>query len=147
MVCGAQFSSMAVGLTVLANDPVLPVLDPPWDYNALIAACVGPKPVQTTFSSRLISPLGRQFTILSFPGLSPNMSEDPSATGTSSLELQIAALTQTVQSNQESIGNATRSNAIKAARGLLSALVPPPETVIQDVALVCWRDACIQFQS
>lgn len=65
------------------------------------------------------------------------MGEDKSAAGAPSLEAQIEALTQTVQSNKGSIGDASRSKAIKAARGLLSALVPPAETVIQDVALVC----------
>ncbi|KAI9044585.1 sterigmatocystin 8-O-methyltransferase precursor [Aspergillus affinis] len=65
------------------------------------------------------------------------MGEDKSTASASSLEAQINALTETVQSNKESIDDTTRSKAIKAARGLLGALVPPPETVIHDVALNC----------
>ena len=54
-----------------------------------------------------------------------------------SLEEQIASLTQTVQSNRESLDDATRLRTLKAARGLLDALGSPPETVMQDVVLVC----------
>ncbi|KNG80970.1 hypothetical protein ANOM_010986 [Aspergillus nomiae NRRL 13137] len=52
-----------------------------------------------------------------------------------SLEEQIASLTQTVQSNRESLDDATRLRTLKAARGLLDALGSPPETVMQDVVL------------
>ncbi|OGM43362.1 hypothetical protein ABOM_008722 [Aspergillus bombycis] len=54
---------------------------------------------------------------------------------TPSLEEQIASLTQTVQSNRESLDDATRLRTLKAARGLLDALGSPPETVMQDVVL------------
>ncbi|KAL2863975.1 S-adenosyl-L-methionine-dependent methyltransferase [Aspergillus lucknowensis] len=48
---------------------------------------------------------------------------------------EILSLTQQVRSAREPIDDDTRAKAIKAARGLLEALVPPPETVIQDVVL------------
>ncbi|KAL6232854.1 hypothetical protein BDW75DRAFT_216760 [Aspergillus navahoensis] len=52
-----------------------------------------------------------------------------------SLENEIAALTQKVQSDAVSLNAESRTKAIKAARELLQALTPPPETVIQDVVL------------
>ncbi|KAL4737913.1 S-adenosyl-L-methionine-dependent methyltransferase [Aspergillus similis] len=52
-----------------------------------------------------------------------------------SLEAEIAALTQKIQSNPESLNPESRTKAVKAARELLHALTPPPETVIQDVVL------------
>ncbi|KAL4998612.1 S-adenosyl-L-methionine-dependent methyltransferase [Aspergillus recurvatus] len=52
-----------------------------------------------------------------------------------SLENEIAALTQKVQSDPESISAESRTKAVKAARELLHALTPPPETIIQDVVL------------
>lgn len=53
------------------------------------------------------------------------------------LEDQIASLTQSVRANRGSLDDATRFKALKAARGLVEALGSPPETVIQDVVLVC----------
>lgn len=53
------------------------------------------------------------------------------------LESKIAALTQSVRANRESLDDATRFSALKAARGLVEALGSPPEKVIQDVVLVC----------
>ncbi|RAL01564.1 sterigmatocystin 8-O-methyltransferase precursor [Aspergillus ibericus CBS 121593] len=52
-----------------------------------------------------------------------------------SLDSQITALTSAVQSNRQSIDDATRFKAIKAAQDLLAALGSPAETVIQDVVL------------
>ncbi|PWY72486.1 sterigmatocystin 8-O-methyltransferase precursor [Aspergillus sclerotioniger CBS 115572] len=52
-----------------------------------------------------------------------------------SLESQITALTSAVQSNRESLDDAIRFKAIKAAQGLLAALGSPAETVIQDVVM------------
>ncbi|KAL4745491.1 hypothetical protein BDW72DRAFT_211295 [Aspergillus terricola var. indicus] len=52
-----------------------------------------------------------------------------------SLENEIAALTQKVQSNSESLNAESRAKAVKAARDLLNVLTPPPETVIQDVVI------------
>ncbi|KAJ5900168.1 uncharacterized protein N7473_004238 [Penicillium subrubescens] len=51
------------------------------------------------------------------------------------LESKIAALTQSVRANRESLDDATRFSALKAARGLVEALGSPPEKVIQDVVL------------
>ncbi|KAL5041423.1 hypothetical protein BDW71DRAFT_217873 [Aspergillus fruticulosus] len=52
-----------------------------------------------------------------------------------SLANEIAALTQKVQSDPESVNAESRKKAVKAARELLQALTPPPEAVIQDVVL------------
>lgn len=52
-----------------------------------------------------------------------------------SIENEIAALTQKVQSDLESLNTESRAKAVKAARDLLTALTPPPEIVIQDVVL------------
>ncbi|KAL4761102.1 S-adenosyl-L-methionine-dependent methyltransferase [Aspergillus foveolatus] len=52
-----------------------------------------------------------------------------------SIENQIAALTQKIQSDPESLNAESRAKAVKAARDLLNALTPPPEIVIQDVVL------------
>jgi hypothetical protein len=51
------------------------------------------------------------------------------------IETEIAALTQRVQSDPESLDAESRAKAVKAARDLLNALTPPPEIVIQDVVL------------
>lgn len=65
------------------------------------------------------------------------MISDQNTSNSPSLEEQIVSLTQTVQSNRESLDDATRFRAVKAARGLLEVLNSPPETVMQDVVLVC----------
>ncbi|KAL4816805.1 O-methyltransferase-domain-containing protein [Aspergillus spinulosporus] len=52
-----------------------------------------------------------------------------------SIEDQIAALTQKVLSDPESLNAESRAKSVKAARDLLNALTPAPETVIQDVVL------------
>jgi hypothetical protein len=52
-----------------------------------------------------------------------------------SIENEIAALTQKVQSDPEFLNVESRAKAVKAARDLLNALTLPPETVIQDVVL------------
>ncbi|KAF7712281.1 Demethylsterigmatocystin 6-O-methyltransferase [Penicillium ucsense] len=51
------------------------------------------------------------------------------------LEAQIAALTQSVRANRDSLDDATRYSALKAARSLVEALGSPPETVIHDVVM------------
>ncbi|KAJ0419727.1 S-adenosyl-L-methionine-dependent methyltransferase [Aspergillus carlsbadensis] len=52
-----------------------------------------------------------------------------------SLEDEIAALTQKIQSDPGSLNPESRIKALKATRDLLHALTPPPETAIQDVVL------------
>ncbi|KAE8367887.1 O-methyltransferase-domain-containing protein [Aspergillus caelatus] len=63
------------------------------------------------------------------------MVSDQNKSNSPSLEEQIVSLTQAVQSNRESLDDATRFRTLKAARGLLDALGSPPETVMQDVVL------------
>ncbi|KAE8312014.1 O-methyltransferase-domain-containing protein [Aspergillus transmontanensis] len=63
------------------------------------------------------------------------MASDQSKSNCPSLEEQIVSLTQTVQSNRESLDDATRFRTLKAARGLLGALESPPETAMRDVVL------------
>ncbi|KAL4902752.1 hypothetical protein BDW74DRAFT_157507 [Aspergillus multicolor] len=50
-----------------------------------------------------------------------------------SLEDEITALTHKVHSDPASLTNEAREKALSAARDLLHALTPPPETAIQDV--------------
>ncbi|KAF7590961.1 hypothetical protein BBP40_002213 [Aspergillus hancockii] len=64
------------------------------------------------------------------------MPADQSKPSSMSLEDQITNLTQTVRSNRDSIDDAARFKALKAARGLLEALESPPEAVIKDVVLL-----------
>ncbi|PYH48043.1 S-adenosyl-L-methionine-dependent methyltransferase [Aspergillus saccharolyticus JOP 1030-1] len=52
-----------------------------------------------------------------------------------SFEDEIAALTQRVQSDPELLNPESRIKALKAARDLIHAITPPPETAIQDVVL------------
>jgi hypothetical protein len=52
-----------------------------------------------------------------------------------SLEDEIAALTQKIQSDPGLLNPESRIKALKATRDLLHALTPPPETAIQDVVL------------
>ncbi|KAL2816081.1 S-adenosyl-L-methionine-dependent methyltransferase [Aspergillus granulosus] len=52
-----------------------------------------------------------------------------------SLEDEIAALTQKVQSDPGLLNPESRIKALKATRDLIHALTPPPETAIQDVVL------------
>ncbi|KAB8210183.1 S-adenosyl-L-methionine-dependent methyltransferase [Aspergillus parasiticus] len=63
------------------------------------------------------------------------MASDQNKSNSPSLEEQIVSLTQTVQSNRESLDDATRFRTLKAARGLLGALESPPETAMRDVVL------------
>ncbi|KAB8223103.1 O-methyltransferase-domain-containing protein [Aspergillus novoparasiticus] len=63
------------------------------------------------------------------------MASDQNKSNSPSLEEQIVSLTQTVQSNRESLDDATRFRTLKAARGLLDALESPPETAMRDVVL------------
>ncbi|KAB8276627.1 O-methyltransferase-domain-containing protein [Aspergillus minisclerotigenes] len=63
------------------------------------------------------------------------MASEQNKSNSPSLEEQIVSLTQTVQSNRESLDDATRFRTLKAARGLLDALESPPETAMRDVVL------------
>lgn len=54
-----------------------------------------------------------------------------------SLYSDIASLRETVKSGNESIDDAARIKALKAAKGLVEALSSPVETAIQDVSVVC----------
>ncbi|KAL4879033.1 sterigmatocystin 8-O-methyltransferase precursor [Aspergillus karnatakaensis] len=52
-----------------------------------------------------------------------------------SLEEEILALVDKVQSSRETLDDATRMKAVKATQGLLGALTSPPEIIIKDIVL------------